>query len=286
MATGRLSNGTTNTVQVTWSVSGGGTITSGGLFTAGGTAGQYKVFAQLVGGTLKDTADVFVTTTPPPSSNEPAGYTPFAIHQPERHPGLRPGGGRGAGQLVRLPTGRREQSEDRHRSDRSPEPRFGDSDPLPQGQVGGVGPADWGGWDVAGSGPAGEKSKVYFSVWIKIQGPDYENHPSGTKFGFLAYGHPSSSGQSQGFFLLQNGTGAQTVQTDFAVLFLQQGIPQPNGQVTRNLNPNVSRQHLMTAGSWHHWEAVLELNTQGRQMVSSKCGLTASRHTTTPTSRT
>ena len=52
-------------VAVTYSAT-GGTITSGGLFTAGQTAGSFRVVARLTNGLLADTAAVTVTSEPPP----------------------------------------------------------------------------------------------------------------------------------------------------------------------------------------------------------------------------
>ena len=47
---------------MTWSAT-GGTITTGGLYTAGATAGTFRVIAVQQGGTKADTATVTVTAT-------------------------------------------------------------------------------------------------------------------------------------------------------------------------------------------------------------------------------
>ncbi len=49
---------------VTYSAT-GGTITTGGLYTAGSTAGTFRVIAVQQGGTLADTSAVTLTATPP-----------------------------------------------------------------------------------------------------------------------------------------------------------------------------------------------------------------------------
>jgi hypothetical protein len=67
-ATGRLSDGSTASVAVTWTAT-GGTIGSGGLYTAGATAGTYRVIAQQQGGSLADTAAVTVTVAAPPPTS-------------------------------------------------------------------------------------------------------------------------------------------------------------------------------------------------------------------------
>lgn len=51
----------------------GGTITSGGLYSAGQTAGSYRVIATLNNGSLADTASVTLTAAPPP----PPPTSPF-----------------------------------------------------------------------------------------------------------------------------------------------------------------------------------------------------------------
>ncbi len=61
---GQWSNGATTAPSVTYSAT-GGTITSGGLYTAGSTAGTFRVIAIQQGGTLADTAAVTLTATPP-----------------------------------------------------------------------------------------------------------------------------------------------------------------------------------------------------------------------------
>jgi parallel beta helix pectate lyase-like protein len=60
-ASGRMSDGSTTTVNITYSAT-GGTITSSGNYTAGSVAGSYRVIATQTGGTLADTSTVSVTT--------------------------------------------------------------------------------------------------------------------------------------------------------------------------------------------------------------------------------
>lgn len=125
---------------------------------------------------------------------------------------------------------------------------------FPRGLRGGSGPVDWGGWDKAGF-ERGQKRKVYLSVWIKLDGSDFENHPTGSKLGFIAYGRARNHGRNEGFFSLL-GTGNQVPARAFRLQFNQQG------PVLRVVRPNRGRA-IMTVGQWHHWEAVWELNTVG-----------------------
>jgi hypothetical protein len=135
---------------------------------------------------------------------------------------------------------------------------------FPKGFRGGSGPVNFGGWDVKGSGPDGQKARVYLSVWIKIQGHDFENQLVGTKAGFIGVGMAPRVGNNQLVMHLNNGTGAQAIQSRIAVDFKIQGIPQPNGTVNRVMYQNVDRRWLMTSGVWHRWELLLILNNMGR----------------------
>jgi len=120
------------------------------------------------------------------------------------------------------------------------------------GLVGGTEPVNFGGWDQIINK---EYTKIYISLWIKINGTDYENQAVGTKIGFIGYGQDTSNAKNQGiFFLNGNGTGG-AILSNFSIDFRQQN------HINRNLNQNVNTSALMTVGSWHHLEAVSELNT-------------------------
>ncbi|HEV8600373.1 MAG TPA: Ig-like domain-containing protein, partial [Gemmatimonadales bacterium] len=60
---GTWSDGSTGTPSVVW-IATGGTITNGGLYSAGTVAGTYRVIATQVAGTKADTADVTVSAAP------------------------------------------------------------------------------------------------------------------------------------------------------------------------------------------------------------------------------
>jgi hypothetical protein len=63
VATGRLSDGSTVPIGVTWSAT-GGSIDPGGVYTAGSTAGTYRVIAEGASSPVADTSTVTVTATP------------------------------------------------------------------------------------------------------------------------------------------------------------------------------------------------------------------------------
>lgn len=62
-ALGMYSNGTTGSVGITWSATGGSVNTSG-RYTAGTAAGNYRVIARRSGGTLADTSSIGITIAP------------------------------------------------------------------------------------------------------------------------------------------------------------------------------------------------------------------------------
>jgi hypothetical protein len=84
--TGQMSDGSTVVPPVTYAAT-GGTITTSGLYTAGSTAGTFRVIAVQQGGTLADTSAITITAPvqpPPPVSGQipelPAGYTLLTRH--------------------------------------------------------------------------------------------------------------------------------------------------------------------------------------------------------------
>jgi len=63
-AIGRLSDNSTTSVPVAWSAT-GGTVSAGGIYTAGATPGSFRVIATEIGGPFADTSTVTVTAAPP-----------------------------------------------------------------------------------------------------------------------------------------------------------------------------------------------------------------------------
>ncbi len=128
---------------------------------------------------------------------------------------------------------------------------------YPKGFEAGRGPVYWNGWDSAGS-MRGQKRELYVSMWIKLDGEDFEAAPAVTKLGFIGYGqNPERVGVNQGFFYIPNGRPPR-IAPRFKLGFIQQN------HVSGSLQQNTERRPVMTAGRWHHWEAVLRLNDMGR----------------------
>jgi hypothetical protein len=102
-----------------------------------------------------------------------------------------------------------------------------------------------------------EYAKVYESGWIKIPSSNFEVHgPSaGVKMlGFWAVGAKGTAGNQ--LFGWARGIGTNPV-TKFTMELRQQNI------VTRNLVPNVDTRALFTAGPWHRYEILMEINSIG-----------------------
>jgi len=137
---------------------------------------------------------------------------------------------------------------------------------YPRGFEAGRGPVNFGGWDVAGDGPGGQKSAIYLSLWIKIGGPDYENHAVGTKILFLAGGlPPSTRGQSGNqLVLFLKGTGRIATASEFRVE-LHQFFPKEVGAPfqVKALGQNATQRPLVRAGVWHHFEVRADINDPG-----------------------
>ena len=155
-----MSDNSTSSVTVTWSAT-GGAITTGGLYTAGSTAGSYDVIAVQQGGTKADTSAVTVTSATPPPANGTADPTllPMATGQAKNVAAYTAFNVRGmaAGGSVQGPGdgGAGVEGDQRHGADEQP---GGESRLLGRAGAGepGVGAGTstrcWCGWTTAGTG--------------------------------------------------------------------------------------------------------------------------------------
>ncbi len=85
-----LSDGTDQTnPSVTWNAT-GGTVTSSGLYTAGGASGDYRVIA--TGSGHADTSDVTISVTAPPPPPPPPGARTYSTSFPLTENPIREGG--------------------------------------------------------------------------------------------------------------------------------------------------------------------------------------------------
>jgi hypothetical protein len=260
---------------VTWQVNNGGTLTnvtsvSNGLgevdatWRLGHIAGIQTVRVSSAGlPTLTFTADAQL---PPSGGNqhphEPAGYVAFAEHNMSSLPSYP----RTLGGLLGSWYGYPQNDPDLVVV--QPDTSAPESPPntirtrFPRGLQAGSGPVNFGGWDAAGR-TNGQKSKLYISLWLKLDGPNYENQATGTKMGFIGGATPTSSSAHNSWFFLK-GNGSQAILPTFKVELHQSfDATQNPPSVAINLPQNVDTRSLMTAGVWHHWEAVFEMNTPG-----------------------
>jgi len=120
---------------------------------------------------------------------------------------------------------------------------------FPAGLAVGTSPANLYAWDAAGSGT--EYSKIYLSITFKFVGPDWQMQATGDKFGFIAYGQPTTSAHNQGFFSIPGNGSSTTPGTSFQLQFNQQN----------NVTRVIPTGHFMSIGGWHQWEAVMEINS-------------------------
>ncbi len=255
--------------SVLWQVNNGGTLLNTSSISnslgevvadwqVGPLAGIHTVTVSAAGlPTVTFFADVLLPPNPSAHPNEPAGYIAFAEHNFSSLPTSPKSLGGLLGAWYNDPT-----YAPANLVVVTPDLTAPESPPnvlqtrYPTGLIGGRAPVYMYGWDAAGS-TNGQKSKFYFSLWIKLQGPDFEAAPAITKLGFIGYADAPSVGINQGFFALQNLSNQPTIASSFITQFLEQA------PVGRTLGPNVNTSKLMTSGAWHQWEAVYEMNTVG-----------------------
>jgi len=253
-------------VPVIWTVNNGGTLlnvvstsNAQGMVSAdwrvGPLAGTHSTTVASAGlPTQTFLADVLLPTNPNAHPNEPPGFVAFAEHNLSSLPSqTRSLGGLLGGWYALQSTNLAVVTPDLTAPGSPPNVL---SVRFPRGMVAGVGPVNFGGWDILGK-VQGQKSKLYFSMWLKCVGPDYENQAVGTKMGFFGGATATNTAAHNSWFFIK-GIGTQTIAPAFKVE-LHQSNPNPI-----NLPQNVNTQSVMTCNAWHHWEAVLELNTLGQ----------------------
>lgn len=252
-------------VTVIWQVNNGGQLknvvsisSATGIVSAdwvvGPLAGIHTVTVSSAGlPTLTFQADVLLPSNPGSHPNEPAGFVAFAEHDLSALPGQARGLGGLKGAWYAIGSNNLGVVTPDLTAPESPPNVF--QVRFPKGFPSGSGPVNFGGWDAAGK-TAGQKSKIYFSMWLKCVGNDFENQAVGTKMGFFGAAAAISQTAHNTWFFLK-GTGTQTIAPNFK-LEEHQSNPNPI-----NLPQNVDTRMLMNCGVWHQWEAVMEINTLG-----------------------
>lgn len=250
VASGLRSDGTSASPAVTWTTT-GGAISSGGVFVAGGTTGNFLVAANTTDG-LTDAAAVSVTPATAAGQHEPSGYTRFAESSFAGSPNGCAGPGildgcwwiyspSGAPTIVALgDTGSALQFK------------------FPVGQAPGSGNGRFGGWDTEG-GSAVEYADFYEASWIEIPTPDFEMQKVGVKvLGYWGVGQKGTSGADNQIYGVVWGNGVDaSLMSSWPVSICQQG------QVSRCMAPNRDTSKKLLAGRRQQVETQMVLNTVG-----------------------
>lgn len=204
-------------------------------------------------------ADVLLPGNPNAHPNEPPGYVAFAEHNLSSIPSAQRTLGGLLGQWYGPGTGTLNLSVV------FPDLTAPESPPnvhrtrFPNGLKAGTGPTDWGGWD--SQGLSATKSKIYFSMWLQIEGADFEQNNNGTKMGYFGYGRAvNTSAGNEGIIILEGQGSQHFIANSFKLHYYQGGHITP----ARIIYQNADTRKLMTVGVWHHIEVVNELNTLGQ----------------------
>jgi len=263
-ALGRMTDGSTIPVSVTYSQTGG--TMSGSTYTAGSQSGTYRVIATEAGGKADTSLVTIQLVTPPPPGgtdypNEPAGFSRVAEHDFNAEPFS---GTATAGSWWDFPAGRDPDGGWMVAVTDNTAP-VGDDKVLrtkfPKGMVGGTAPGNVGAqWS--------DLSSVYVTFWYKMEGVSglWEGNPTAiNKWGWLgsAYG---TTGNMQTLALMGSG-----LRSWFTVQMRQQGPVSGARNILQNVPPYAvvesptQAQGIATVGSWHQIEYLATLNTIGQQ---------------------
>lgn len=263
-AIGKLSDGSTVPIGVTWTAT-GGSIDAGGIYTAGPTPGTYRAIATAASAPVADTVPITVLSAPVPSS--PSGSYP---HQPSGLAtlyewgcsglwsdvsGVHQSSGYGilAGQVWRYPSSAAAAND--NSAPQSPAGVCSYTWPagLPAGTSAGI-------WFVAWQDASlRQVSHWYESTRVKILGPSIEmqtgTSPAGMKlFGLVGAGQ---TGAANNQIILGANTTGPNPTTALQIHISQQNV------VARHMYPNVNTSALLTVGQWHQIEWLFDLNDVG-----------------------
>jgi uncharacterized protein YjdB len=123
---------------------------------------------------------------------------------------------------------------------------------------------EFGGWDGAGVLSNTEYSEYYESTWFKIPTPDFETQEVGVKMlGYWGVGNnnqPSATGTgpTQMYSIMRGSGTGTTIMSSWNLDMYTDGVS------TRALPQNMNLSTKITAGSWHHFETYMKLNTVGQ----------------------
>ena len=255
-ASGLRSDGSSASPSVSWSAT-GGTISSGGVYSAGGTEGNFTVTAVSTEN-LSDVAAVSVTPAPLQGPNEPTGFTPIFEKSFSSLPGAV------GGDLFGKSSGL-------YRGGDTTMTIFSDaSSPRsaantlrtrwPKGLPSGSGPGAWWFWDGTSVPYANAYREIYVSAWMKIPTADYENQAVMTKLFYFAHGNQTGS-LNDDFFGLK-GNGSNSIVTSMEVVFYNSQADDATGEGSGMPRyQNVTTAKLFTTGVWHRIELYANVGT-------------------------
>ena len=259
---GKMSDGSSASItNAVWTAT-GGTVSTSGLYTAGGTAGSFSVRVTASAGALSASAGITVVTPappppPPPSGggNEPAGFSRIAEISFAAMPTGSLWSCSGPGVLAGcwFSTAAHASTQQDASAPKSPPGVY--QYEWPAGLAVGSSDGILGIWS---SGSRDQYSQVYESGWIKIPSPDLELPQSvgGMKLlGFWSVGQAALTGQVGNQIVgWINGSG---IQSSFTLDIRQQN------QVARAMSQNVSGASLIQAGRWIRYEILMTINDIG-----------------------
>lgn len=259
-----MSDGSVVPATVTFAAT-GGTVSTAGLYTAGNSAGSYRVVVKLVGGDLADTADISIAA-PAPSNSDFYPHIPAGLERVAENSfdGL-PGSGRGVEFVKAGGQWRSSGSNLSAQTDAgAPQSSSGvDQVRWPAGINDGNGGGAY--FDCDFDRPYKE---LYVSWRVKIPTSTFENQVSpGVKLlGYLSYG--KTDRQNQFFLQMMSTSESNAVQsgpwkfrTDFTSEYALSG----SSNQSQDYFDNQGAGAQFRPGTWQQVELYFRLNDDGRE---------------------
>ena len=128
----------------------------------------------------------------------------------------------------------------------------------------GDGYRQFGGWDKAGALSNTEYSEYYEATDFKIPTPDFETQEVGVKIlGYWGVGNNNQSrntgsGPTELYSVMRGSGGGTSIMSSWNLDMYTQGIS------STRLPQNMNLSTKITAGSWHHFETYMKLNSMGQ----------------------
>jgi hypothetical protein len=237
-AYGRTPAGDSIPVPVTYRAT-GGSVADGGLYTAGGTPGTFRVIAALPDGSIADTADVTLVTSSAaaPSSasagpNEPSGFTRLAEHDWST---AEQGGWYHDGERDRFRLLSESGAGGPRRFMRAPFFAGDGSSTTPV--------------RIQKNIQSAQAGKLYWSFWLRIS-PNFQGHPTGTNKVNFAWMRGSNI-----LFLSLEGVDAGPL------TLMPRLQTHPTSDPREYFAPNQGASGTFSRGVWHRIEMLAVANT-------------------------